>query len=848
MRHRGALLGSICIALATGAGAAAIDVHTLGASGVAAPEACERCADGDTLIHNGALEIVIGGSHRRDESFYRFPTADALGSIVFLRPARTSLRGDIMVGTPTVRVGNTTRHVQYADLQLERSGSDLALVASGPYSDDTGVRARFSTRYLFAAGSSRVRISLTLENAGSKPIEDFIYAIFFDPHQIYDFSPADVEPHHSMSFRGYPRENHLIGWLDATPRLSVGEERYGWDGGMILADPVAIDLAPGERVSRQYTLVTDADRDALERLYEEVGVASEKVSFEFVSASRDAFEVVVRDADTSAIFFRSFLDRPAPLEIALPVGRYTVRANFFPGVAECSLRVTEGSTNTCRLQDPPQGRETLRIVDSAGEFVPGKVSFRGLDGTPTPYFRPQNPTRDDGYWESHKNSAFPEKAGSTIAVPIGRYRVSASRGPEYSLDEQTVEIHAAETAELVFRIDRAIDRPDLVSIDPHLHTLESDGAVDVAQKIRAIVAEGVDVAIATDHNFPVDYRPALAKLGLEDELTVFTGAEVTVPERLDYNTYPMTVQSERPNHGAIDALSTDLTALFHASRARDRGVVVQVNHPRSWQFDYFNWHDLDPESAAFASEGFDLSFDVLEVVNGADYDTPNNRAARRDWFNLLRRGYFFPLVGSSDSHEIDRDEPGYSRTYVDRGDSPRAPLDAEWLMRTVREGRSFASNGPILDLRVFDRYRPGDTLTAVNREVSVAIDVWTAPWIEASSVALYVNGEPQSVPMRSIPHATAHHQRAEIELRLDHDAFLVAELRGARDLSPVVQPRSGADGSEVGVLPYALTNPIFVDVDGNARFDAPLPHAIQIRAIDRMKETPTRSTALDDST
>ncbi len=849
MRHRGALLGSICIALATGAGATEIEVQTLGASGVAAPEACERCADGDNLIHNGALEVVIGGSHRRDESFYRFPTADALGSIVFLRPAKTSLRGDIMVGTPTVRVGNTTRHVRYADVRIERSGSDVAIVASGSYSDDTRGRARFATRYLFAAGSNRVHISLTLENVGSKPIEDFVYAIFFDPHQIYDFSPSDVEAHQKLSFRGYPRENQLIGWVDATPRLSVGEDRYGWDGGMILPDPVAIDLAPGERVSRQYALVTAADSGAvLERLYEEVGVDSEKVSFEFASASGDTFEVVVRDADTSAIFFRSFLDHPAPLAIALPVGRYIARANFFPGIAECTLSVTNGGRNTCRLRDPPQGRAKLRIIDSAGEFVPGKVSFHGLDGTPTPYFRPKNPTRDDGYWESYKNSAFPDKAGAAIALPIGRYRVSASRGPEYSLDEQTVEIREAETRELVFRIQRAIDRPDLVSIDPHLHTLESDGAVEVAQKIRAIVAEGVGVAIATDHNFPVDYRPALAKLGLEDELTVFAGAEVTVPERLDYNTYPMAVQPERPHHGAIDALSTDLAALFRASRARDRGVVVQVNHPRSWQFDYFNWHDLDPESAAFASEGFDLSFDVLEVVNGADYDTPNNRATRNDWFNLLRRGYFFPLVGSSDSHEIDRDEPGYSRTYVDRGASPRAPLDAEWLMRAVREGRSFASNGPILDLRVSDRYRPGDTLTTINGEVSVAIDVWTAPWIEASSVALYVNGEPQSIPMQSIPNAKAHHQRAEIELQLDRDAFLVAEARGARDLSPVVQPRPSADGSEVGVLPYALTNPIFVDVDGNGRFDAPLPHAIQIRPIDRINGMSPRSTALDDST
>jgi hypothetical protein len=605
---------------------------------------------------------------------------------------------------------------------------------------------------------------------------------------------------------------------------------------MILPDPVAVHLEPGESNSRKYALFAAAEnRIVLEGLYREIGVASHTATFEFQSESTDYFEIIVRDADSSAVFFRSFFDRPAPIAIELPRGNYTARANFFPGVAECALSVAEHETNRCQLRDPPRGRARIRIVDSAGDFVPGKVSFHGLASTPSPYFRPENPARDDGYWESYKNSVFPEKKGNEIALPVGSYRVSASRGPEFSLDDRTVHISEGKSEELVFRIDRVIDRPDLISVDPHLHTLESDGAVEVAERIRAIVAEGVDVAIATDHNFPVDYRPALESLDLVDQLTVFAGAEVTVPERLDYNTYPMEVRPAEHNHGAINAYSTDLTALFRASRARDRGAILQINHPRYWQFDYFNWHALDPESAAFAREGFDLSFDVLEVVNGADYDRPDNRAVRNDWFNLLRRGYFFPLVGSSDSHEIDRDEPGYSRTFVYRGDSLGAPLDAEQLMKRLREGRSFASNGPILDLTVSGRYRPGDTLTAAGGKVDVGIDVWTAPWIEASTIQLYVNGEPyvdrkaQSITTRSIPHATARRIRADLELQLDRDAYLVAEVRGTRDLFPVVQQRSMANDSAAGVLPYALTNPIFVDVDGNGRFDAPLPHEIEIR-------------------
>jgi hypothetical protein len=66
-------------------------------------------------------------------------------------------------------------------------------------------------------------------------------------------------------------------------------------------------------------------------------------------------------------------------------------------------------------------------------------------------------------------------------------------------------------------------------------------------------------------------------------------------------------------------------------------------------------------------------------------------------------------------------------------------------------------------------------------------------------------------------------------LQLAADAFLVAEVTGTTDLSPLVQRRRGPDGSETVVTPYALTNPVFVDRDGNGRFDPPLPAEIEIR-------------------
>lgn len=792
---------------------------------------CPRCAIGDYLIVTAKLETIVGGSHRKGESFYKFPTADAFGSVISIRPLGTTINGDILLGTPYLRISNTTHHIGYDKITFSEDGDKLILIAQGSYSDKQQTELNFVGKYVFEANAEKLALSLTVSNAGSHTKSNLIHALFFDPYQMYYFSPGEFEEHQDLEFYAYPRDNHLFVWADPTPRKSrYSDFDFGWDGGMILSDPTAINLTPGSSDTRHYQLFSgQKTKVVLENLYKQIAIPSRPVSLYFDRTGNKTFEVIVRSESSSAIFFRSFLDSSESLAIELPLGKYTAQANFFPGIGQCTFTVTDQSSEPCTLVDPPHGAVDITLVNSAGEPVAGKVSFNGIAPTLTPYLGSVNPTKDDGYWESHRNSVFPVDKNKTVTLPVGSYWASATGGPHYSLDQRKVHISKGQTEELLLQIDKVIDRPDLISLDTHLHTLESDGSVNVAEKIKALVASGLDVAISSDHNFPVDYQKELEKLGLQNQLRVYTGTEVSVPERLDYNSYPMAVHPDEHNHGAIDALSGDVSSRFELSRARDKDVLIQVNHPRYWQFDYFSWFELDPVSAAFANEGFDLSFDVLEVVNGATFDREDNQSVLRDWLNLLNRGYFFPLVGTSDSHEIDQDEPGFSRTYLYRGDAENTVLSIQQLMQRLKEGRSFASNGPFLDLTVQDQYRPGDSVSIMGGAATIRIDVLTAPWIEATQVQLYINGRPQTVPMTMLPHPSASHHQATVTLDLEKDSYVVAEVTGSKDLFPMLQRRSSTDGTETGVLPYALTNPIFIDVDGNGKFDPPLPHHIEIR-------------------
>jgi len=404
----------------------------------------------------------------------------------------------------------------------------------------------------------------------------------------------------------------------------------------------------------------------------------------------------------------------------------------------------------------------------------------------------------------------------------GTYLIYASRGPEYSLNQKVVEILKDQSQELIFRIDRVVDTPNLISVDPHMHTQKSDGRMSVPERIKSVVAEGVDVAVATDHNYITDYYPVLQKLGLNKYLAVIPGNEVTTYGVLHYNTYPLKHRPGEENNGAIYPTAEEASPLFERSRKKDPEAILQVNHPRLGTMGYFNNYQLDLESAAFARENFDTSFDVLEIMNGPKFYSANFLAIE-DWLHLLNRGYYFPLIGSSDSHGIDKQEPGYSRTYCIYEGKEGDNLNWKALALSIKKGRSFTSNGPIVEFKVNDKYTSGDSFTSMNGKVDIWIKVQSTPWIVVDEVRLIVNGERKVIFPIKIKKEVIQKFTEQISLKLKKDSYIAVEVLGKKSLYPVLQRPSRKGFLKDAILPYALTNPVFVDVDCNGKFDPPLP-------------------------
>jgi hypothetical protein len=774
---------------------------------------------GDILLADGKYFLLIGASPRLLITSSNYPTGNAMGSLLGFIPAAKSGAGDLNIGGPVLRFKDKTRYVVYNRLDPVKTasgGQNAGFEATGIFEDKEGRKAGLRTVYVFSSENGQVDITTTITNTGKTPLEDLSYGLFFDAYHRYYFNPYDEERSPNVNFRVYQKKGHYLGWINLNPVEKDEEDRYPGH------------LGPGDTCTLHYILLADSSPlNLLQRIYQILDVQPVKASVAFEDFAGEWMEFIVLEAVSSAVFYRAALSHPLFHEFLLPPGVYRFQANFFPAVVEKIVEIKTNAENSFSLQSPPLGTVNVRIKNSQGAPVPGKVTFLGLAPTKSPYFEPDNPVETGQRWEGFKNSCFPGEEGANVRLPVGTYLASASRGPEYTIAEKVVEIMKEENRDLVFVIDRAVETPGLIALDPHMHTSKSDGTPSVSERIKSVVAEGIEVMVATDHNYITDYSMALRDLKLEKDLIVIPGSEVTTPDVIHYNTYPMEIRPAEMGNGAINASSDTASPLFAASRQKNPQALLQVNHPRAGDLGYFNNSYLDQESAASALTTLDTGFDLLEVLNGP-YFYFSNQAAIEDWFHLLNRGYLYAIVGSSDSHRIDGGEPGYSRTYVDCSGEKGVPLDRDAFLLALKKGRSFVTNGPIISLKVNGPFTSGDLVKAPDGKVEVRLEARSAPWVAIDEVRLVFNGKRRIIfPVQAKDGDIIKFEQA-ISLTLAQDTYICMEAFGRKTLFPVLQDISSSGSLQDGTLPYALTNPVFVDVDGNGRFDPPLPEKIRL--------------------
>ena len=447
--------------------------------------------------------------------------------------------------------------------------------------------------------------------------------------------------------------------------------------------------------------------------------------------------------------------------------------------------------------------------------LPCRITVVDEHGALAPLFAPPDPRQ-----AIRPGVAYTATGQARLGVRPGRYTVFATRGFAYGLARREVEVEAGRVLTIPLAIRREVATPGLVACDTHVHTLTNSGHGDatIQERVVTLAGEGIELPIATDHNYLTDLRPAAALAGVANAFTPVIGDEVTT-RRGHFNAFSFTTAEAPPAYQ-----TDDWPVLIRGIRGSAADRVVILNHPRDLHgtFRPFDAANFNAVTGAPRSGGA-FTFDAVEAINsGAMQSDP--LILFRDWFALWNHGTPVTAVGSSDSHDVSRSIVGQGRTYVACRDTRPDHIDVVDACRSFRAGRALVSFGLLTDLVVDDRYHVGDLATGLGTSLRVTVNVLGPSWTQADHVALYANGA--VIRETAIEPSSAVGEKARVTWEIPrpaHDVALVAIATGPGVTGLYwATPRPYQPTSERWT-PRVLgaTNPIRIDGDGDGVYTSP---------------------------
>ncbi|MCB9778225.1 MAG: PHP domain-containing protein [Alphaproteobacteria bacterium] len=218
-----------------------------------------------------------------------------------------------------------------------------------------------------------------------------------------------------------------------------------------------------------------------------------------------------------------------------------------------------------------------------------------------------------------------------------------------------------------------------------------------------------------------------------------------------------------------------------------------------------------------------------------------------DWFNLLNLGFRYTALGNSDTHGKTGVESGCPRNFVVSETDDPGFITPQAVADAVREGKVVASYGPFVRFWADSPDQGVGSTVVSSGEVVLNIEVQSPSWFDVERVEVYENGTLIAEYEIPTPNADPLNLYEQLPVSPDQDAWYVVIALGQDDMGPIFTPveipyiqlqdivvdaLEGVPGvsSLVGeaqpiprafpVHPFALTNPIWIDRDGDG-FDPP---------------------------
>jgi len=383
-------------------------------------------------------------------------------------------------------------------------------------------------------------------------------------------------------------------------------------------------------------------------------------------------------------------------------GDTQLRLLAFPGGSSRVLEVKE------RRWRRPVGTVHLLVRDGEGRPTPARVSVTDASGR---FYAPAHAwahlaefDRDENPFEARY---FHTAGEERIEVPAGEVRVEVMKGLERTPEQRTVVVQPGATGELALALPArpwpAGPGERWVSADVHVHMNYGGHYRNTpAHLVLQAQAEGLGII----YNLLVNKEQRVPDIAYSDRgVDPASTPDTRVVHSQEFHTSywghlgilgphgPMLLPGYAgyPNTAAASLYPTnaDVADLGHAE-----GALVGYVHPYE--------EEPHPLTHPVHTDADELPVDValgkvdyMEIVSFADH-----QATASVWYRLLNLGFRIPAAGGTDAmadYAILRGPVGLNRVYARVEGEETSPVRSDAWLEALRQGRTFATNGPLLD-------------------------------------------------------------------------------------------------------------------------------------------------------
>jgi hypothetical protein len=493
-------------------------------------------------------------------------------------------------------------------------------------------------------------------------------------------------------------------------------------------------------------------------IVENAGGSTARVSADFIgSTMRSQFaDSELAPGKTGGYFLRVVESQPGMRQ-----GRLLVHA----GGHDVSTDILFDVRRLVRLE--------VKLLDDDGKAGAARVYLTASDGlayAPTGSINRYTAMSAEPFF--HAEDSF------SVDLPAGKALIEATRGQEYELTSRTVDLAPGSAAPVTIRLKRWANMAakGWYSADAHIHanyTADHHQVIDLRDvrlyahaedlnNANMLVANSGDAFLhdiqyfegkpnsLSDSRFIIYFNEEMRNRGPYGHMAFFKLKQLVYPL---YTGFPGTPYDE------------DYPANYaQAEAAKKQDAAVTYVHPAMAP----NFEDVGGAGAKELPVDVALEqVDAMDVVSSVD-----EIAAMALWYRLLNCGFRLAISAGTDSftNVADHYTPGGGRVYVNAGN----PLRYDNWVRAYKQGRSFATNGPVILLTVNGKEPGVDLAFPAGSRQTVRVEATVLTQVPLDTVDIVMNGK------AVISRAAKGKTEIDIneELSLDRSSWIAARASG----------------------------------------------------------------------